>query len=82
MAENIAERQGVMTLAEYVRRYQTEGPFEILDGVIVPTSPVMAGHGDKARRTVWRWCGSSTRSASASPSISRAASTVWARRTR
>lgn len=44
------EQTGLMTLAEFVRLYETEGPFELIDGERVPVSPVLAGHGDKARR--------------------------------
>lgn len=33
-----------MPLDEYIRRYDEEGPFEIIDGKIVPMSPAMFGH--------------------------------------
>ncbi len=35
---------GVMTLDEFIRRYDQEGPFEILDGEIVPKMPNVFGH--------------------------------------
>lgn len=35
---------GVMTLDEFMRRYDQEGPFEILDGEIVPKMPSVSGH--------------------------------------
>lgn len=32
-----------MTLADFMRRYDTEGPFEFVDGEIIPLSPQVAG---------------------------------------
>jgi Uma2 family endonuclease len=39
-----------MTLDEFVRLYETEGPFELIEGERIPVNPVVAGHGDKARK--------------------------------
>src|SRR5258707_2523991 len=33
-----------LPLADYIRRYDEEGPFEILDGTVVPMSPTKFGH--------------------------------------
>src|SRR5690349_4295010 len=33
-----------MPLSEYMQRYDEEGPFEIIDGAIVPMSPTKFGH--------------------------------------
>ena len=38
------ERSALMTVEEYIRRYESKGPFEIVDGEIVELSPVVAGH--------------------------------------
>ncbi|NWG15561.1 MAG: Uma2 family endonuclease [Chloroflexi bacterium] len=43
------ERVKTMTVAEFVRLYDAEGPFEIINGEIVKVSPTVAGHGDKAK---------------------------------
>jgi Uma2 family endonuclease len=45
----IAEQERLLSLEEFVRRYETEGPFELIDGGFIPLSPVVAGHGNKAR---------------------------------
>ncbi|MBI5666671.1 MAG: Uma2 family endonuclease [Chloroflexi bacterium] len=45
----MVERVETMTLAEFVRLYDTEGPFEIINGEMVKLSPTLAGHGDKAK---------------------------------
>jgi Uma2 family endonuclease len=43
------ERTALMTVEDYIRRYESEGPFEILDGEVVDLSPVVSGHSDSAR---------------------------------
>ncbi|MBC8171418.1 MAG: Uma2 family endonuclease [Anaerolineae bacterium] len=43
----------MMTLEEFIRRYDEEGPFEILDGEIVVTMATIAGHGNTTDNLVW-----------------------------
>ncbi len=50
MVDQPVEQTGLMTVEEFVRLYETEGPFEIIDGERVSLNPVMAGHGDKTRK--------------------------------
>jgi Uma2 family endonuclease len=38
------ERTGLMTIEEFVRLYEEEGPFEIIDGERIVLSPPKAGH--------------------------------------
>jgi Uma2 family endonuclease len=44
-----AEKTGLMTIDEFVRLYETEGPFEVIDGERVSVNPVVAGQGDNSR---------------------------------
>lgn len=41
-----ATKPALMTINQFIERYDTEGPFEIYDGEIVPLMPNVAGHGD------------------------------------
>jgi Uma2 family endonuclease len=50
MVDHPIEQTGLMTIEEFVRLYETEGPFELVNGERVPLSPAVAGHGDKARK--------------------------------
>ncbi len=43
------EHERLLSLDEFVQRYETEGPFEFIDGEFIPVSPVVAGHGNRAR---------------------------------
>ena len=43
MQTAIITRPG-MALEEYLRRYEAEGPFEIIDGKVEPMSPTVSGH--------------------------------------
>jgi Uma2 family endonuclease len=43
------EQTALMTLEEYIQRYETLGPFEIINGEEIHLSPVVAGHSDSAR---------------------------------
>jgi Uma2 family endonuclease len=33
-----------MTIEEFIRRYDKEGPFELIEGEIIPVSPTVLGH--------------------------------------
>jgi Uma2 family endonuclease len=44
------EKTELMTLAEFVRLYDAEGPFEFIDGERQILSPTVAGHGNKAKK--------------------------------
>lgn len=44
MTDATAISTGVMTLDEFIRRFDQDGPFEILDGEIVPKMPNIFGH--------------------------------------
>jgi Uma2 family endonuclease len=44
---------GQMTLEAFIRLYETEGPFEILDGEIVKQMPPVSGHGDIVRKILF-----------------------------
>ncbi len=50
MSDAVAVSAGVMTLAEFIRRYEQEGPFEILDGEVVPKMPTVSGHAEIIKR--------------------------------
>ena len=39
-----------MPMDEFIRRYETEGPFELVEGERIPMPPVMLGHVDIAGR--------------------------------
>lgn len=43
----------MMTLEEFIRRYDEEGPFEILDGELIYTMATIAGHGNTTDNLVW-----------------------------
>jgi Uma2 family endonuclease len=45
----VKEHERLLSLDEFVRLYETEGPFEFIDGEFIPVSPVVAGHGNRAR---------------------------------
>lgn len=45
----MVEQVETMTLAEFVRLYDAEGPFELVNGKFIKLSPTVAGHGDKAK---------------------------------
>lgn len=45
----VKEHERILSLDEFVQRYETEGPFEFIDGEFIPVSPVVAGHGNRAR---------------------------------
>lgn len=40
----MAERTGMMTIDDFIRRYDAEGPFELVNGEIVNLSPTAAKH--------------------------------------
>lgn len=42
-------QSGVMTLADFIYRFDTEGAFEIIDEEILPVSPTLFGHNDVSR---------------------------------
>lgn len=44
------EKIALMTIAEFVRLYDTDGPFEFIDGERRILSPTVAGHGNKAKK--------------------------------
>jgi Uma2 family endonuclease len=50
MVDQTVEQTGLMSIAEFVRLYDTEGPFEVIDGEIKVMSPTVAGHGSRAKR--------------------------------
>jgi Uma2 family endonuclease len=39
-----------MPMDEFIRRYETEGPFELIEGELVGMSPTIFGHGRIAKR--------------------------------
>jgi Uma2 family endonuclease len=49
----ISAASGLMTLEEYIRRFDQEGPFEVINGAIVPKMPTVLGHNDLADNLVW-----------------------------
>lgn len=49
MVDQPLERTDLMTVDEYVRLYETEGPFELINGERVPVSPTVSGHGERSR---------------------------------
>src|SRR5262245_59383965 len=49
MVDHPIEQTGFMTIEEFVRLYETEGPFELINGERIPLSPVLAGHNDVAK---------------------------------
>ncbi len=53
MTDAAAVSAGVMTLDEFIRRSDQEGPFEILDGEIVPKMATVMGHGNVADNLSW-----------------------------
>jgi Uma2 family endonuclease len=50
MADAPAISTGVMTLDEFIRRYDQEGPFEIIDGEVIPKIPNVAIHIETAKK--------------------------------
>lgn len=42
-------KSGVMTLADFIYRFDTEGAFEIIDEEIIPVSPTLFSHNDVSR---------------------------------
>jgi Uma2 family endonuclease len=40
----------LMSMDEFIRRFQQEGPFEFIDGEIVPKMPTVSGHNKLAKR--------------------------------
>jgi Uma2 family endonuclease len=40
----VADTPGVMTLDAFIERYAAEGPFELIDGEIIPKMPTVSGH--------------------------------------
>jgi Uma2 family endonuclease len=49
MVDQPIERTQLMTIDEYVRLYETEGPFELINGERVPVNPTVSGHGERSR---------------------------------
>jgi Uma2 family endonuclease len=49
MVDHPIEQTGLMTIEEFVRLYETEGPFELVNGERIPLSPVVAGHSNVAK---------------------------------
>ncbi len=39
-----------LTLDDYIRKYDSDGPFELVDGEVIPLSPPVAGHVAIAQR--------------------------------
>jgi len=50
MVEQLVEQAGLMTIDEFVRLYETEGPFELINGERRPVSPVVMKHHVRAKR--------------------------------
>ncbi len=49
MVDHPIEQTGLMTIEEFVRLYETEGPFELINGERIPLSPAVAGHNSVAK---------------------------------
>jgi Uma2 family endonuclease len=49
MVDHPREQTNLMSLDEYVTLYETEGPFELINGERVPVNPTVSGHGEKSR---------------------------------
>lgn len=50
MVNQSLEQTNLMTVEEFVRLYDSEGPFELIDGERRILSPTVAGHGNKAKK--------------------------------
>ncbi len=49
MVDHPLEQTNLMSLDEYVRAYEMEGPFELINGERIPVNPTVSGHGEKSR---------------------------------
>ncbi len=49
MAVAAPEKVGQMSMDEFIRRSEQDGPFEIIDGEVMPKMPTVWGHNDVAR---------------------------------
>jgi Uma2 family endonuclease len=49
MVDHPIEQTGLMTIEEFVRLYDTEGPFELIEGERIPLSPTVAKHNTSAK---------------------------------
>ena len=49
MVDHPLEQTKLMSLDEYISAYETEGPFELINGERIPVNPTVSGHGEKSR---------------------------------